>query len=122
MRISDWSSDVCSSDLRAEVECSTAGCITLDPPFEGFAILHFLWLQHVCLPSDTVGRPIRRRVGFPFIAPAGPPMFALPSCAGPESGRASCREGVGQYVSILEVAVSLKANIKLIFTIYTCYN
>src|SRR3546814_4642007 len=64
MRISDWSSDVCSSDLRAEVECSTAGCITLDPPFEGFAILHFLWLQHVCLPSDTVGRPIRRRVGF----------------------------------------------------------
>src|SRR3546814_8609346 len=53
MRISDWSSDVCSSDL--------------------FAILHFLWLQHVCLPSDTVGRSIRRRVGFPFIAPAGPP-------------------------------------------------
>src|SRR3546814_11191895 len=105
MRMSDWSSDVCSSDLlalaltnfrrllrnwnvreysnpqttlpanvarnraasrfdlacrdtfrfqgllaiRAEVEFSTAGCITLDPPFVGFWLLHFLLFHHFCL-------------------------------------------------------------------------
>src|SRR3546814_19036478 len=84
MRISDWSSDVCSSDLLASARplhhprrrgrgCAAGGG---DPPFR-------IW------PRPDRDRPRIRSDG-------------------DEIGRASCRERVCQYVSISVVAVSLK--------------
>src|SRR3546814_16305990 len=81
MRISDWSSDVCSSDLprrRAAAHRGAPGPWRLSP-----------WPWAFC--------PRRPRSRFS-------------SCARPcprQIGRASCRESVCQYVSISVVAVSL---------------
>src|SRR3546814_12842333 len=93
MRISDWSSDVCSSDLLA------------------------IQAQHrlIMLDDDAV-LLIERRVGQTL--PGFEPPHQLPQKPGPaisappdhnaEIGRASCRERVCQYVSISVVAVALK--------------
>src|SRR3546814_18093549 len=83
MRISDWSSDVCSSDLSAE-------------PFR-YADIAF---------ND------RRERRFSIFFRADPPSRAASHDRGrsrlPEIGRASCRERVCQYVEISVVAGSLK--------------
>src|SRR3546814_13183399 len=100
MRISDWSSDVCSSDL------AVAG---LD--VAGFLQQPGAWRTVV----DLVG--IGLFTGF-FVVP----LFALIQSRSPKSemsrtfaalniqkiGRASCRERVVQYVLMSVVAVSLK--------------
>src|SRR3546814_20417418 len=96
MRISDWSSDVCSSDLHR------AGIVAPD-----FA-MHFGW-PIGCEPSIAVGdHRAPRRTG----AGAGHFEADLEDSARrqPKSkiGRASCRERVCQYVEISGVAVSLK--------------
>src|SRR3546814_6652353 len=78
MRISDWSSDVCSSDLRiiAGVETADAGQV-------------FINGREVNGPSTFV-EPEARSIGFVFQAPARSRCFQI--------GRASCRERVCQYV------------------------
>src|SRR3546814_17090336 len=88
MRISDWSSDVCSSDLARRLE-----------NFAGDEFGH--------------GAVVERLSGPRFlIVPAVPlslaALRAQERALHVEIGRASCRERVCWYVSISVVAVSLK--------------
>src|SRR3546814_13145688 len=107
MRISDWSSDVCSSDLVA-VWHSPSGT----PPGDGSA-----------LGGPQEGRPlaaaVEHEVGAGGVGGerAGQEDHGAGDVVGRaepggghggEIGRASCRERVCQYVSISVVAVSLK--------------
>src|SRR3546814_19919567 len=97
MRISDWSSDVCSSDLEAltppavsSLEASGAGHGEANT-----AVTKFQNLLH----SASVNLVKRFEI--------------LPDQAGAyiawlKIGRASCRERVCKYVSLSVVAVSLK--------------
>src|SRR3546814_11355196 len=86
MRISDWSSDVCSSDL-----------IALDEIFEG---------------NPNYMGCVYREQAPTRLAPGQFIIINLDDVGGAgthwEIGRASCRERVCQYVSISVVAVSLK--------------
>src|SRR3546814_19341174 len=86
MRISDWSSDVCSSDLLGQE-------------------------VYIALTKADTGRGIVAGVSVAFIAIIADRLIA----AGAQRARrrlaigsASCRERVCQYVSISVVAVSLK--------------
>src|SRR3546814_3713536 len=87
MRISDWSSDVCSSDLRAAYRGSEE--------FDDFsAISQAIEGRHARPPDLRHAAPCRRVVG-----------DARPPCCrrgdgqrAEEIGRASCRERVCQYV------------------------
>src|SRR3546814_12277367 len=92
IRISDWSSDVCSSDLRGD------GGAARDPLGEG--------------GSHNRSRNRRRagRDGGPAADHASPGRRPVGSRLSddPEIGRASCRERVCQYVDISVVAVSYK--------------
>src|SRR3546814_4560819 len=88
MRISDWSSDVCSSDLGDERRQPRAGRalrVEHQPQFRGLA-------------GDR--RP-------------HPPDESRDGRG--EIGRASCRERVCKYVSILGVGVSLKKKTKEVY-------
>src|SRR3546814_21034401 len=81
MRISDWSSDVCSSDLDS-----------------------FAGIAPSCVPAFVaaqMGGAITAHIVSGLVFPAAPQNAALA-----EIGRASCRERVCQYVSISVVAVS----------------
>src|SRR3546814_19583557 len=89
MRISDWSSDVCSSDLQAAIGCrldASRFCL-VDLAADGIAIL----------------RPARDKLAIEIQL-----VFIRIAAIEREIGRASCRERVCQYVSISVVAVSLK--------------
>src|SRR3546814_11385753 len=86
MRISDWSSDVCSSDLRACRQSEDAR--RPRRPDSGASRS-----RHPRRPRRPAGQPADRR------------QHPYPS---QQIGRASCRERVCQYVSISVVAVSLK--------------
>src|SRR3546814_17924204 len=104
MRISDWSSDVCSSDLRN-------GTLAAEPRV----------VRQEGVDSSN-GRYSRRVIDLGIAAFKGCSPLKLPqeyyqtSNGGwsnlnyhwPQIGRASCRERVCQYVSISVVAVSLK--------------
>src|SRR3546814_17915818 len=98
MRISDWSSDVCSSDLGVP---SAANCTVSGP----------LWIEIIICTQSFTPRKF------------APPMDVYPSsCTHTHAcmqqhpsqirtaqlGRASCRERVCKYVSISVVAVSLQ--------------
>src|SRR3546814_4380424 len=91
MRISDWSSDVCSSDL-----------VDTQRPNVGVAVpeLHdaATALVGICVGAAStlfgIGGPM---LSVPLLVAAGVPM--LPALAvAQEIGRASCRERVCQYV------------------------
>src|SRR3546814_12120459 len=85
MRISDWSSDVCSSDLKSAGAERAAG-------------------QDTAKPFSRADALAEVRNNIYLVA-----IFAQPfTPMRPEIGRASCRERVCQYVSISVVAVSLK--------------
>src|SRR3546814_10977501 len=98
MRISDWSSDVCSSDLAVSADAggqqaAAAGVRQADD----------------LLPADDAdaGGDPRHPADHHAAGPAGVPApagrrFAM------EIGRASCRERGCQYVSLQVVRVSLK--------------
>src|SRR3546814_21106563 len=102
MRISDWSSDVCSSDLiwhsPAPLPCGTSQA------------------PHACPPPRLHPRPTRSsNCTCPNPAHDQPRPYTIgrrapcpQACPSQELGRASCRERVCQYVSISVVAVSLK--------------
>src|SRR3546814_12475225 len=95
MRISDWSSDVCSSDLHALLVLA-----------EAFAQLHHLRLQRLHLAHRLVGFVGEREEG--ELDADRQRQNGEAEVAEQESGRASCRERVCQYVSIPVGAVSLK--------------
>src|SRR3546814_18381223 len=102
MRISDWSSDVCSSDLLApKVEGRIFG--TLPERGDIVVLEHPLtridYIKRVIgLPGNTIalrngelsinGKPVKREVQ---------PMLSIPVDPN-QIGRASCRERVCQYV------------------------
>src|SRR3546814_14067084 len=107
MRISDWSSDVCSSDLA-----SIAG-----PGFINLRLTDATWraeLAAIHAEAEDYGRSstgagVTVNVEYVSANPTGP--MHMGHCRGAvvgEIGRASCRERVCQYVSISGVAVSLK--------------
>src|SRR3546814_15291932 len=86
MRIRDWSSDVCSSDLSA---------------FDTVALATASKALCMLLSSST-------SQGTLALAPT---LWASGRTRRPkDSGRASCRESVGQYVEVSVIAVTLNKN------------
>src|SRR3546814_13768052 len=111
MRISDWSSDVCSSDL---LSCQ-------NHPVNGFRIQYFLGKPAV----SPIGRVASFSIGFTLILPIFPSgrarrqdaLLEIPVHADSETtdtehrqenGRASCRERECWNVYIRVVAVPLQ--------------
>src|SRR3546814_16360144 len=102
MRISDWSSDVCSSDLddaergisarraaaKAEVMSDTGDCIP--PSGDGPAVQDF----HIRRLGGSA-RPLALAAEPKPVQIRADPGFRFPSH---EIGRASCRESGGKYV------------------------
>src|SRR3546814_13856041 len=100
MRISDWSSDVCSSDLLASARLAQLDrLIPLEQRQRGLAML----------PAMEKNETRERLAAVSAAAPP-PPAKPKPSPhqTASQNGRASCRDRVCQYVSISEVAASLK--------------
>src|SRR3546814_2114713 len=79
MRISDWSSDVCSSDLEAGAQQTESGA-----PGAGN--------QRPVTPAAAPGTAVPHTLGFK-VKDSWPDGFV-----GEKIGRASCRERVCQYV------------------------
>src|SRR3546814_15822016 len=120
MRISDWSSDVCSSDLLVAgrrafapapgllacgpfVSSSSQRAMT-DPAPEASAIAASLAAIHARIAEATATVPRDpARVTLVAVAPA----FPAEAVAAPQIVRAACRVRACQYVSISMVAVSL---------------
>src|SRR3546814_16772707 len=96
MRISDWSSDVCSSDLALS---GANGGLAVTLEYDAGATVEG--------GADRMSEQFAALLG----AVLGAPDSELddPDIVGPREqiGRASCRERVCQYVSISVVAVSL---------------
>src|SRR3546814_20578297 len=131
MRISDWSSDVCSSDLVAAIDADLRTVTTVDDTphavqigaanaLQAGAQMRRQWqrrnarivsrhdrLSYGCTPSRWLHRSGGRRAaacfGLPSIRPA-----CRDAPAAREIGRATCRGRVGQYGLLAGVAVSLK--------------
>src|SRR3546814_3118783 len=97
MRISDWSSDVCSSDLGATTERRTMGTLAGD---RSYGLCRADGSGRPALPSNLAGRR-RRLVGYRLaefletkqVEGAATVVVEYPQ----EIGRASCRERVWQY-------------------------
>src|SRR3546814_15566600 len=96
MRISDWSSDVCSSDLDADDALSAQGEAVANVAAARAA----LEAAQIDLGFTRIVAPIGGRIGRSAFTPG-----ALVTTG--QIGRASCRERVCQYVEISVVAVSL---------------
>src|SRR3546814_1065229 len=100
MRISDWSSDVCSSDLRSSAEPGSQpdGCDHHDQTrYDARGVMGTAGLEGKHRLHQGVAREANQD---------RPDSL----CARHQIGRASCRERVCQYVEISVVAVSLKKN------------
>src|SRR3546814_13682786 len=109
MRISDWSSDVCSSDLAAlilfqrqqlgapfgaEVECRIE---MLAQHALGFVLI----VDHDERKSPRQGREVQNRLRFGILEIEGEAVALdarVEIAVGDKIGRASCRERVCQYV------------------------
>src|SRR3546814_16196168 len=116
MRISDWSSDVCSSDLRESIGFVNLHLIEARRPAACFAAIQGVARGAYGEPRIWSGQPqqvLRRELDFPnhvlrrfgerdAIPQAG--FHRIPEQIGSEA----CRERVCQYVSISVVAVTLK--------------
>src|SRR3546814_16648011 len=100
MRISDWSSDVCSSDLGFQAALASLGYAVQDNWNEIVALMSFLGENLVKL-GRTIVQPRRLRITAPVhhmeqVGLAAVPLVALLTYLG--IGRASGRESVCQYV------------------------
>src|SRR3546814_14789222 len=106
MRISDWSSDVCSSDLTAYV-CSECGAE--HNKWQGQCAECGAWntLSEIVLEPAAGAPAASRRSGWAGKLEA-PRITALKDVRSSEIGRASRRERVCQSVSLTTVAGSLK--------------
>src|SRR3546814_10742866 len=98
MRISDWSSDVCSSDLRAGLRRGDALCARL-------GLLRRLRVVLVVGLVSGALRAVLRLVGASLVDSVSRRLVALDQfirtatlLAIDQIGRASCRERVCQYV------------------------
>src|SRR3546814_13667042 len=105
MRISDWSSDVCTSDLRGRELTQVGPELATFLPFRPRR------------PPDgrpASGQTTRRRScsamkhGRCGRGPGGPFLHCERQRSPVQIGRASCREGVCQYVEVSEGARLLK--------------
>src|SRR3546814_15952705 len=124
MRISDWSSDVCSSDLDAlalpagqgaagaiKVQIFKADIVEETHPLDDF--LQYPLGDLALLVGQLVGQPEPPKPEPPKPEPPKPQPAPEPAPTPPppepvlEIGRASCRERVCQYVSSPVAAVSL---------------
>src|SRR3546814_16621157 len=100
MRISDWSSDVCSSDLVRDViercdEASQLGFVVDNLDNEGTAILENAALVDVCRSAEPQPGFKNRDACQARVPRAGSNDLKYPAI---EHGRTSCRERVCQYV------------------------
>src|SRR3546814_12491684 len=100
MRISDWSSDVCSSDLTGVtfvpslIETPHLGLIVIGL---GMTIRPNIFLDTISLSLPK--RPDDRPVACPlYVIPGQHTPGGRPHESGREIGRASCRDRVCQYV------------------------
>src|SRR3546814_19555348 len=94
MRISDWSSDVCSSDL-----------VQTNSPVKEIALhADFIGVHRF----NVIGSDVDEEGSSPIESAASKATRIRGVKQHVEIGRASCRERVCQYVSILVVAVTLK--------------
>src|SRR3546814_11617004 len=104
MRISDWSSDVCSFDLKTKLEVMAA-CNPLDIPCGPILSMKELAEEPSLRAPGTiveVDHPERGK----YLTVGNP--IKLSDSPADEIGRTSCRESVCHYVSTSEVAFSLK--------------
>src|SRR3546814_12597169 len=110
MRISDWSSDVCSSDL-INFPSRNTGLDRIDVQSPADAVCRSAAV--FCTRNGSASREARR---IPFKSCTSIrtqtwrefSTLHMEWCARLKHGRASSREGGGQYVWIRRVAVSLK--------------
>src|SRR3546814_15396451 len=118
MRISDWSSDVCSSDLEIaaaaplEHRHARAAMADLAARLDARRNLDLvgvaIGIGNLDHPAERGGREADRRARVERGALAIEQRMPRDMDEDVEIGRASCRESGGQYVSISVVAVSLK--------------
>src|SRR3546814_12964460 len=125
MRISDWSSDVCSSDLIQRSDHLAVGAAlvivaTRQRLLESMMVVDLAIdrerqraiggpnrLRPACRVDDGTALMDKQRAATGMhAAPVGTTMSL--ACRQRQIGRASRRAGVGQYVSLSVVAVSLK--------------
>src|SRR3546814_17360503 len=102
MRISDWSSDVCSSDLVFTTRPDTLWGVT----FFVFAVEHPLVTK--LAEAGGTAADVKAMADALQATPLTNREQAESRAGVPPIGRASCRERVCPYVSISVVAVSLK--------------
>src|SRR3546814_18726048 len=124
MRISDWSSDVCSSDLLNNTLTVAAGqagshagrgwdgvtdaCVEAVVK-QGLPTVFILWGSHARKKAERVPGIGRGDHHLVLTSPHPSPLSAHSGFFGSRQiGRASCRERVCQYVSIWVVVVTLK--------------
>src|SRR3546814_19279920 len=105
MRISDWSSDVCSSDLRACARTRTAG--DDDEIIPGVFSAHGSAVQLVLDRLGGSESQFLRRRDLDRLTIGGIAAFARGAVLD-QIGRSSCRERVCQYVSISVGAAAFK--------------
>src|SRR3546814_19242954 len=108
MRISDWSSDVCSSDLRFEPKDAPAQIATVDEIERHSTGRKARREGAVEAVADTVevGSVVKAAISAliapekssEIVFPQGTIRFNAEGLAAIEIGRASCRDSVGQYV------------------------
>src|SRR3546814_12375226 len=104
MRISDWSSDVCSSDLWSVlvIKCLPGGIVLRGPAITASEKATNRSRFGALIQYSPCAR-CHRSAMMPEATPK-----PVPAAPHRKIGRASCRESVSQYVEILGVAVSLK--------------
>src|SRR3546814_15896645 len=106
MRISDWSSDVCSSDLVLEIEPDRAGLRIVEIVLEQFVRLDIRAVPDRDQTAEAQAAPLAARDD---VGAQAARLRHHADCAGflggvgregeaAELGRAGCRERVGQYV------------------------